>query len=164
MPHVNVQVEQKLWLQTDPSDMMNDIIYNVRKVWTVSGLHCSRLAGGCMLTVALHAHSACMCGFNLSRACWLICNLRFCKTERISLQGGRISDVGVYAGYCNHFNIGAFMEKVLLEQDSTGPAHARAAASAVGIFSSSLWGHSRLYLRLFCPLNHSMMSALPTNL
>jgi hypothetical protein len=30
----------------------------------------------------------------------------------MQLQGGRISDVGVYAGYCNHFNIGAFMEKV----------------------------------------------------
>jgi hypothetical protein len=27
-----LQAEQKLWLQTDPSDMMNDIIYNVRKV------------------------------------------------------------------------------------------------------------------------------------
>jgi hypothetical protein len=26
-------------------------------------------------------------------------------------QFGRISDVGVYAGYTNHFNIGAFMEK-----------------------------------------------------
>jgi hypothetical protein len=30
---VNIlQAEQKLWLQTDPSDMMNDIIFNVRKV------------------------------------------------------------------------------------------------------------------------------------
>ena len=28
----SAQAEQKLWLQTDPSDMMNDIIYNVRKV------------------------------------------------------------------------------------------------------------------------------------
>ena len=27
-----LQAEQKLWLQNDPSDMMNDIIYNVRKV------------------------------------------------------------------------------------------------------------------------------------
>ena len=27
-----LQAEQKLWLQTDPSDMMNDIIFNVRKV------------------------------------------------------------------------------------------------------------------------------------
>ena len=26
-------------------------------------------------------------------------------------QFGRISDVGVYAGFTNHFNIGAFMEK-----------------------------------------------------
>ncbi|CAL5229597.1 g12955 [Coccomyxa viridis] len=28
-------------------------------------------------------------------------------------KGGRIGVVGVYAGYCNHFNIGAFMEKGL---------------------------------------------------
>ena len=28
-------------------------------------------------------------------------------------QGGRIGVVGVYAGYCNHYNIGAFMEKGL---------------------------------------------------
>lgn len=28
-------------------------------------------------------------------------------------QGGRIGVVGVYSGYTNHFNIGAFMEKGL---------------------------------------------------
>jgi threonine dehydrogenase-like Zn-dependent dehydrogenase len=28
-------------------------------------------------------------------------------------KGGRISVVGVYSGYCNHLNIGAFMEKGL---------------------------------------------------
>ena len=28
-------------------------------------------------------------------------------------QGGRIGVVGVYAGFCNHYNIGAFMEKGL---------------------------------------------------
>jgi hypothetical protein len=28
----SLQAEQKLWLQTDPSDMMNEIIFNVRKV------------------------------------------------------------------------------------------------------------------------------------
>lgn len=28
-------------------------------------------------------------------------------------RGGRIGIVGVYAGYTNHFNIGAFMEKGL---------------------------------------------------
>ena len=27
-------------------------------------------------------------------------------------KGGRISVVGVYIGYANHFNIGCFMEKV----------------------------------------------------
>jgi hypothetical protein len=27
-------------------------------------------------------------------------------------KGGNIGIVGVYAGFCNHFNIGAFMEKV----------------------------------------------------
>lgn len=29
------------------------------------------------------------------------------------MQGGRIGVVGVYAGFTNHFNIGAFMEKGL---------------------------------------------------
>ena len=29
------------------------------------------------------------------------------------MQGGRIGVVGVYSGYCNHYNIGAFMEKGL---------------------------------------------------
>ena len=29
------------------------------------------------------------------------------------LQGGRIGVVGVYSGYTNHYNIGAFMEKGL---------------------------------------------------
>lgn len=28
-------------------------------------------------------------------------------------QGGRIGVVGVYSGFCNHYNIGAFMEKGL---------------------------------------------------
>lgn len=28
-------------------------------------------------------------------------------------KGGRISVVGVYVGYCNHFGIGPFMEKGL---------------------------------------------------
>ena len=28
-------------------------------------------------------------------------------------QGGRIGVEGVYSGYCNHYNIGAFMEKGL---------------------------------------------------
>jgi threonine dehydrogenase-like Zn-dependent dehydrogenase len=32
---------------------------------------------------------------------------------RCCRKGGRIGVVGVYAGYCNHFNIGAFMEKGL---------------------------------------------------
>ena len=31
----------------------------------------------------------------------------------MNVQGGRIGVVGVYAGYCNHYNIGAFMEKGL---------------------------------------------------
>ena len=31
----------------------------------------------------------------------------------IATQGGRIGVVGVYSGYCNHYNIGAFMEKGL---------------------------------------------------
>ena len=31
----------------------------------------------------------------------------------MTAQGGRIGVVGVYAGYCNHYNIGAFMEKGL---------------------------------------------------
>lgn len=50
------KIEMALMLETDPSEMLNEIIYGVRK-------------------------------------------------------GGRIGVVGVYAGYCNHFNIGAFMEK-----------------------------------------------------
>ena len=33
-------------------------------------------------------------------------------------QFGRISDVGVYAGFTNHFNIGAFMEKGLTMRGS----------------------------------------------
>lgn len=31
----------------------------------------------------------------------------------LAMQGGRIGVVGVYAGFCNHYNIGAFMEKGL---------------------------------------------------
>ena len=31
----------------------------------------------------------------------------------LTMQGGRIGVVGVYAGFCNHYNIGAFMEKGL---------------------------------------------------
>jgi threonine dehydrogenase-like Zn-dependent dehydrogenase len=49
-------VEQKLGLETDPADMLNEMVRSVRK-------------------------------------------------------GGMISIVGVYAGFMNHFNIGAFMEK-----------------------------------------------------
>ena len=33
-------------------------------------------------------------------------------------KGGYIGVIGVYAGYCNHYNIGAFMEKVRLGSNS----------------------------------------------
>jgi threonine dehydrogenase-like Zn-dependent dehydrogenase len=52
------KVEMALMLETDPSEILNEIIYATRK-------------------------------------------------------GGNIGIVGVYAGFCNHFNIGAFMEKGL---------------------------------------------------
>lgn len=35
------------------------------------------------------------------------------KLCKYNVQGGRIGVVGVYAGFCNHYNIGAFMEKGL---------------------------------------------------
>lgn len=52
------KIEMAMMLETDPSDILNELIYCCRK-------------------------------------------------------GGRIGVVGVYAGFCNHFNIGAFMEKGL---------------------------------------------------
>jgi threonine dehydrogenase-like Zn-dependent dehydrogenase len=52
------KVEMKVMMETDPSEILNEIIYATRK-------------------------------------------------------GGFIGVIGVYAGYCNHFNIGAFMEKGL---------------------------------------------------
>jgi threonine dehydrogenase-like Zn-dependent dehydrogenase len=52
------KIEMKLMMETDPAEIINEIIYATRK-------------------------------------------------------GGYIGIVGVYAGFCNHFNIGAFMEKGL---------------------------------------------------
>ena len=38
-------------------------------------------------------------------------SLKFCSV--LCVQGGRVSIVGIYAGFTNHFNIGALMEKNL---------------------------------------------------
>lgn len=42
-------------------------------------------------------------------------------------KNGRIGLVGVYAGYCNHFNIGAFMEKGLSMRAGQTPVQVRRA-------------------------------------
>ena len=47
------------------------------------------------------------------------------------VQGGRIGVVGVYAGFTNHFNIGAFMEKGLTMR--AGQAHAPTAPACVSL-------------------------------
>jgi threonine dehydrogenase-like Zn-dependent dehydrogenase len=60
------KVEQAVSLETDPSEMLDEMIYSVRK-------------------------------------------------------GGRISIVGVYVGYTNHFNIGALMEKGMQMRGSQTP-------------------------------------------
>eukprot|EP00887_Chlorella_sp_A99_P005459 scaffold1.g5459.t1 len=70
--------ETALKLETDPSEMLNELIYACRK----------------------------------ARA--LALRLRRARAQMRNTQtGGRIGVIGVYAGYTNHFNIGAFMEKGL---------------------------------------------------
>jgi hypothetical protein len=93
LPVPYLQVEMKVMMETDPSEILNEIIYATRK----GGYIGVGVAGSAQAPVWRPAVVCCLCVLPM-----LI---------RLSLV---LVAVGVYAGYCNHFNIGAFMEKVRL--------------------------------------------------
>ena len=117
------QVEMALMLETDPSEILNEIIYATRKGGNIGigkppfGLSASE--AGRLLEILAFCLEGARAHISARPA---VCCLHLCAMPRDAVAAYMVPmltmlllvlrAVGVYAGFCNHFNIGAFMEKV----------------------------------------------------
>jgi hypothetical protein len=125
-------------METDPSEIINELIMATRKGGHIGIGAMLTCRHGCyssfltlvalLLNCALKPLPPLLCfihprivstvkcgGANTSRACCLG-SMPSSSPDLMRM----LCAVGVYAGYCNHFNIGAFMEKVSLQSPMLG--------------------------------------------